>query len=165
MLLKINNVAPSSSYLRIDSGRGYDFLWDNKHQGFIYAPKSQVEIDEIYQAIASYGSPWVIVPVLEAAAAPVAAVALPPDEREAQAAFVTGLQRDIDTASALIGKLRAENKDKDGTIAMLRADLAAQQEKAAAAAQADKPAPAPKAKPGRKAQPIPVEDVSDIPTD
>jgi hypothetical protein len=161
MLLKINNVAPSSSYLRIDSGRGYDFLWDNKHQGFIYAPKSQVEIDEIYQAIASYGSPWVIVPVLDAESAPAPAVALPPDEREAQAAFVTGLQRDIDTASALIGKLRAENKDKDGTIAMLRADLAAQQEKAAAVATP----PPPKGKPGRKAQPIPVEDVSDIPTD
>lgn len=160
MLLKIINVAPASSYLRIDSGRGYDFLWDNKHQGYIYAPKSQVEIEEIYQAIAAYGSPWVIVPVLEASTAPEPAAPLPPDEREAQAAFVAGLQRDIDAASAIIGKLRAEVKDKDGIIAALRTDLKAQQEKAA---QAERPAP--KAKGGRRGAPIPVEDESDIPTD
>jgi hypothetical protein len=162
MLLKIINVPPSSSYLRIDSGKGYDFLWEDKHQGFIYAPQSQAEIEEIYQALAAYGNTWVIVPVLDSATAPAVAAPIPPDEREAQAAFVAGLQRDIDSASGTIAGLRKQIADKDGTIAMLRADLAAQQQKAATAAT---PPPAPKGKPGRKGQPIPVEDESDIPTD
>jgi hypothetical protein len=164
MLLKIINVPPSSSYLRIDSGRGYDFLWEAKHQGFIYAPKTQAEIEEIYQALASYGNPWVVVPVLDgvtSAPASAAPASVSPDEREAQAAFVAKLQGDIDSASKQIAKLRAESKDKDETIAMLRADLSAQQTKAVAA-----PTPA-KGKPGRKpkAAPFGTADATPAPAD
>lgn len=147
ILLKIANLPPSSEFIRIDAGKGYDFHWNKAHNAFCYAPASQDEVEEIYNAIAAYRAPWVVMPILlaSAKAAPAAApaAALPPDEAEARAAYVEKLEADLAAAVK--------------TIALLRADLKAQQEKAVAAPVAEKVKGKPGRKPKAKQEPTPTD--------
>jgi hypothetical protein len=165
LLIKILGQTKQFPALRVDFGPGYTFPWNESLKAYTYEAKSQKEIDDIFQS-QSVHAVWTFAPVIikdaaptdKAAPAPEPIPAAPPTpEAEAEIARLQGLLR---AAESTIARRNSEAKDKDGTIEMLRADLRAQQEKAA------KPAKKPATK-GKSAAPEPdaSADDTDIPTE
>lgn len=83
LLIKITNVPGDSDPHRIVggiSGREYMFLFDRDLQSYVYEPKDEFEISDIFDLIAFPAHPWRYAPVLAAgnSASPMSVVQVPP---------------------------------------------------------------------------------------
>lgn len=138
LLIKILGQTKQYPALHVDYGTGYTFPWNEALKAYAYAPKSQKEIDDIFQS-QSIHAVWFFAPVLIDDAKPAA-----PAAASAAPAPAPAPEKPTPEAEAEIARLNGLLKSATGTIAMLRADLKAAQERTAKAA-----APEPK-KAGRK---------------
>lgn len=118
LLLKILGEPHNGTHKTVTFGKGYTFLWNDALRAYAYEPKSPRETEEIYQSQAVQ-KVWTFIPHVIETPAP---------------------------SAELLAKLQQQAAADAETIAMLRADLAAQQDKATkgakpAKAKAAHPAP------------------------
>lgn len=105
LLLKILGEPHNGTHKTVTFGKGYTFLWNDALRAYAYEPKSPRETEEIYQSQAVQ-KVWTFIPHVIETPAPVT------------------------VSTELLAKLQQQVATDAETIAMLRADLAAQQEKA-----------------------------------
>lgn len=124
LLIKVLGQTKQYPALKVDFGPGYTFPWNEAIKAYAYEPKSQKEIDDIFQSQAVHGV-WFFAPVL------IDAPAAPADKAAPVPAAPPAPEKPTPEADAEIKRLQGLLNTATGTIAMLRADLKAQQEKAA----------------------------------
>jgi len=91
--------------LTADVGPGYVFNWDEERRAYLYEPKSQKEIDEIFDSQLSQGV-WMYCPVLVDGGLP--AESATPDALAAKDEEIERLNDLVDGAKVTIAALRAE---------------------------------------------------------
>ena len=117
LLIKILGQTRQFPALKVDFGPGYTFPWNDALRAYAYEPKSQKEIDDIFQSQAVHGV-WFFAPVLiDAAVQPTKAEAAPAPAAEPPAKPTPEAEAEI---ARLTGLLRAA----EGTIARKSAELA-----------------------------------------
>lgn len=132
LLIKVLGQTKQYPALVVDFGPGYTFPWNETLRAYAYAPKSQKEIDDIFQSQSVHGV-WFFAPVLvDEAAAP---VPLPTAQTETPAPANPDAEAEVKRLGDLLTSATQ-------TISMLRADLKAQQDKAVSTKKQTKPKPA-----------------------
>jgi hypothetical protein len=156
--------------LELDHVRpGFTFRWEEKHHAYVYRPKTQAEIDSIFDAQRMYRSVWTFIPLLEEGAAE------PVKRDPKELAQATALQAELDRVNGLLTAATKRIANLNTELADVRANAAklkAEAEKAIAAASAVlKPEAEAKRGPGRQkretspapAAPISPDSVDDAP--
>jgi len=160
LIIKINEPKNSETLILDHVRPGYVFRWEDRHKAYTYHPKSQKEIDEIFDAQRVYRSVWTFIPVaidgpaVEAAPKDAKELAREKDaaaEVERQAALLTAATKRIEQLKSELATAKADIAERDKAIAVAKAEFAKQ----AALIDALKTAPATPAKPAAKSKPKP----------
>jgi hypothetical protein len=138
LLIKINEPKNSETLILDHVRPGYVFRYEDAHKAYVYRPKNQAEVDEIFSAQRVYRSVWTFIPVIvpDGAKEPVA----PPIAAEVK--HGEALQAEVDRLTGLLAAAQKRIADLNTGLATLKGEYD-KALSAAAAALDTKPTPAP----------------------